>query len=103
MPLYRKCVPAGMDLMPWKLGEELKERRLMPINVLGGRSRKRRVDVGAEGGMVVGCERWGDIERTTFHFYEVQQEGKSYERMCQHRQQRTLESFYCSHEIHAKC
>jgi hypothetical protein len=30
----------------------LKERRSMPMKVLGGRPRKRRVDVGAEGGMV---------------------------------------------------
>lgn len=38
--------------MPWKLGEELKEARLMPMNVLGGRLRNITVGVGAMAGLV---------------------------------------------------
>lgn len=45
VPEYRKWRPGGRLVIPWKLGEEEKVDRLMPMNVLGGREWKRSVPV----------------------------------------------------------
>ena len=40
-----KWKPGGRSFMPWKLGEVVKERRLMPQRIEEGRERRRIVGV----------------------------------------------------------
>ena len=112
VPLYTKWMPRETSLMPWKFGDVLNERRSMPRKVLGGKFRKRSVDVGVVEVMVEClCRRWrvhvqmqdfliNDCDFYIIGILEVQL-GKINLRSRIGR--RTLESFYCSYNVHARC
>ena len=51
VPLYTRCRPGGIFVMPWKLGDESNDIRSIPTKVLGGRSTKSRVDEEVEDAM----------------------------------------------------